>query len=308
MFCTSAECPYGDMLSEKQEQKHANLAAWRQGALRWNAFMTARNEEDMIAETISCIRNQTVKPDSIHILDDGSTDSTGTLLDSTKGVTVTHLPPHPPHLSSRDIMENRDRLMRAASVDADYVLNMDADLHIPPNYMELITSKMESDGVMVACGVDKSEPRIIPPESGLVVDARWLRSHDMLPKFPACDLAVQSLIDGYLSAMYKDIPCHNRRRVGANYDRAVWRRRGEVMRRYGVILPVILYNSARWRSLDLLLGYISYKGERLPVSFKQWFRSYHTERLKTKLGFHSWMFRKTDTALFLLPKKEISPN
>ena len=110
--------------------------------MRWNAFMTARNEEDMIVETISCIRNQTTKPDSIHILDDGSTDSTGALLDSMEDVMVTHLLPHPPQLASRDIMENRDRLMRIASTNADYVLCIDADLHIPPNYMELITSKM----------------------------------------------------------------------------------------------------------------------------------------------------------------------
>ena len=276
--------------------------------MRWNAFMTARNEEDMIVETISCIRNQTIKPDSIHILDDGSTDSTGALLDSMGDVMVTHLLPHPPQLASRDSMENRDRLMRTASTNADYVLCIDADLHIPPNYMELITSKMESDGVMVACGVDKNEPRIIPPESGLVLDARWLHSHDVLPTFPACDLAVQSLIDGYPSAMYKDISCRNRRKVGTNYNGAVWRRKGEVMRGYGVLLPVILYNSARWRSLDLLRGYISYKEERSSASFQRWFKDYHIERLKTKLGLHSWMFRETNTALFLLPKKDMLSN
>ena len=265
--------------------------------------MTARNEEDMIEDTISCIRSQTVKPDSIHVLDDGSTDSTGALLDSMEDVTVTHLHPHPPQLASKDIMENRDRLMRVASVDVEYVLCVDADLYIPPNYMELITGKMKSDGVMVACGVDRSAPLTIPPEPGLVVDVKWLYSHDVLPRFPSCDLAVQSLIDGHPSAMYKDVPRRNRRKIGVNYDRDVWVRKGKAMRRYGVLFPVILYNSARWRSLALLQGYVTYKGEILSESFQKWFKDYHMERLKTKLGFGSWMFQETESGLFMLPKK-----
>ena len=274
--------------------------------MKWGAFMTAYNEEDIIAKTISCIRDQTVKPGSIHILDDGSTDSTGQLLDSMTDVTVTHLSPHPPHLASAEIMGNRDRLMRAASVNMDYVINVDADLHIPSNYMELITDRMKSDGVMVACGVDRDDPRIIPPEPGLVVDVKWLHSHDVLPKFPACDLAVQSLVDGYPSAMYKDVPRRHLRKIGTHYNKAVWRRKGETMRMYGIMLPVILYNSVRWRSLNLLRGYLSYEKKRSPPYFQKWFKDYHTQRLKTKLGLYSWMFRTTDTALFLLPKKNTS--
>ena len=268
--------------------------------------MTAHNEEDIIAEAISCIRDQTIKPDSIHILDDGSTDFTGQLLDSMTDVTVTHLPSHPPHLASVEIMENRDRLMRTASANMDYVLCVDADLHIPSNYMELMTDRMKSDGVMVACGVDRDDLRIMPPEPGLVVDVRWLHSHDVLPKFPSCDLVVQSLIDGYPSAMYKDVSRRHLRKIGTNYNKAVWRRKGETMHRYGVMFPVILYNSVRWRSLDLLRGYLSYEGKRSPPYFQKWFKDYHTQRLKTKLGLQSWMFRTTDTVLFLLPKKDTS--
>ena len=258
----------------------------------------------MIAEAVSCIRDQTIKPDSIHILDDGSTDSTGRLLDSMTDVTVTHLPSHSPRLASAEIMENRDRLMRIASVNMDYVLCVDADLYIPSNYMELITDRMKSDGVMVACGVDRDDPRIIPPEPGLVVDVKWLHLHDVWPKFPACDLVVQSLIDGYPSAMYKDVPRRHLRKIGTHYDKAVWRRKGKTMRRYGVMFPVILYNSARWRSLDLLRGYLSYEEKKSPAYFQKWFKDYHTQRLKTKLGLHSWMFRTTDAVLFLMPKKD----
>ena len=190
----------------------------------------------------------------------------------------------------------------------DYVLCVDADLHIPSNYMELITDRMRSDGVMVACGVNRNDPRIIPPEPGLVVDIRWLHSHDTLPKFPACDLTVQSLIDGYPSAMYKDIPRRHLRKIGTCYDRAVWRRKGEIMHRYRVMFLVILYNSVRWRSLDLLLGYLSYEAKGSPPYFQRWFKDYHAQRLKIKLGFNSWMFRTTDTVLFLLPKKDTLSN
>ena len=270
--------------------------------------MTVQNEEDMIEETISCIRDQTIKPSSIHVLDDGSTDSTGMLLDRMDDVTVTHLPPHPPQLSSDKIMENRDQLMCDASTNMDYALNADADLHIPSNYMESITHRMKHDGVMVACGVDKDEPLVIPPEPGLVIDARWLHSHDMLPKFPAGLLVIQASIDGHPSAMYKDIPRHIKRKTGTNYDSTVWRLRGEKMRRYGVVFPLVLWRSISIRSPDYIRGYLSYKQDKLPPSFQKWFKDYHTQRLKTKLGLRSWMFQETNTTLFVHPKKNTPSN
>ena len=184
-----------------------------------------------------------------------------------------------------------------------YVLNADADLHIPSNYMESITHRMKHDGVMVACGVDKDEPQVIPPEPGLVIDVRWLHSHETLPKFPASLLVIQASIDGHPSAMYKDIPRRVKRQTGTNYDNTVWRLRGETMRRYGVMFPLVLWRSMSLRSLSYIRGYISCKQDKLPQSFQKWLKDYHVQRLKTKLGFYSWMLQETNTALYIHPKK-----
>ena len=56
--------------------------------LKWSACMMVRNEEEMVADTASCIRNQTVPPTHIHVLNDGSTDSTGQILDGMDDVIV----------------------------------------------------------------------------------------------------------------------------------------------------------------------------------------------------------------------------
>ncbi len=269
--------------------------------LKWSAFMMVRNEEEMVADAVSCIRNQTVSPTRIHVLNDGSTDSTDKILNNMDDVIVTHLPPHPPQLASKEIMAKRDDLMRDAAIGMDYVVCIDADLDIPPDYMERITERMGTDNVMVACGEDPAEPLIMPPEPGLVVNVKWFHSHDVPPKFPASILAIQSILGGHPAAIYKDIRRHCKRPTGTHYDKAVWRRKGATMRKHGIPFLLILYKCMWMRSTDLLCGYISYDGQRLPKQFPKWFRHYYVERAKIKLGLNSQMWHNTETELFIRP-------
>ena len=262
----------------------------------------ARNEEKIISDTISCIRNQTISPTRIHVMDDGSTDSTGMILDGMKDLVVTHGLPHPAQYSEKPLHERRYNLMREAAKGMDYILCMDADTEIPSDYMERITNQMKSDGVVVASGMDANYPSILPIEPGLVTYVKWIQSYDKLPTFSLARLGAESVADGYPSIAYTTIPLRHKRAFGGKYRKSVWVTRGMNWRMAGLPFPFMIHMAVRRHSFRFFWGYVSYRGEMMPKSFRKWFKDYHIQRLKTKLGLHSWMFQRTDVGLFVLPK------
>ena len=272
--------------------------------MKWNAFIMVRNEEDMVADAISCIKCQTNPPEDIYVMDDGSTDSTNALLDSIDGIILTRGPPHQSEHFTQSYIQKRTKLMYNASVGSDYVLNLDADTYIPPRYIEDITRSMESDGVMVSCGKDvNGYKNILPTESGMTINVRWLNTHKSQLRFDH-DLTIQSLLEGYPSVVYRDIQLTYKRKSKINYSRIDRKRKGEQMRKYGVFLPIALYRSIRQRSLLSFLGYVSYRGDVMPEPIRRWYSDYQIQRIKMKLRLDTWMFRETDRGLFILPKIE----
>ena len=264
--------------------------------------MMAHNEEDIISNAISHIRNQTIQPARIHVIDDGSTDSTGVILDSMKDLAIAHVPPHPSQLSERPFNERQHRLMCEATKGMDYVLCMDADTEIPPDYVERITKQMKLDGVVVASGMSANYPSILPIEPGMVIDVRWIQSYNKLPECSLGKLGAESVADGYPSVVYSTIPLRYRRAFGEKYPKSVWIHRGAGWRMAGMLFPFLMYKAIRMHSFRLLWGYISYRGKKQSKPFRKWINRYEIERLKWKLGFDSWMFQRTDVGLFVLPK------
>ena len=264
--------------------------------------MMAHNEEEIISDAISHVRNQTIQPTRIHVIDDGSTDSTGRILDGMKDLVVTHVLPHPSQLSEIPFNERQHRLMRETTKGMDYVLCMDADTEIPPDYMERITKQMKSDGVVVASGMSANYHNILPIEPGMVINVRWIQSYNKLPGCSLGKLGAESVADGYPSIVYSIIPLRYKRAFGEKYSKSVWIHRGAGWRMAGMLFPFLMYKAIRMHSFRLLRGYISYKGEMMPKSFRKWINRYEIERLKWKLGFNSWMFQRTDVGLFVLPK------
>ena len=261
--------------------------------------MMAHNEEDEIEQTIQHIRNQSIPPNKILVLDDGSTDSTGAILDSMLDVEVKHVAPHPSEIGSITMREKQSNLMIQASKNTGYVVAVDADTTLPPDYMERITHHMRQDNVIVACGTDSSEPRIISPESGMVVDAGWFLT--ALPPFPSAVIVAYAVLDGYQSAVYRDIELLYRRKTGTNYSRAQYMDRGAIKRRYGYLMLVVLYDTLATKSFSVFRGYITNREELEPESICKWFRKFCYARMREKIGLHTDMFKRTSIGVYILP-------
>ena len=271
--------------------------------MHWCSFTMARNEEEYISDMISSIRGQTIPPTRIHVVDDGSSDATGQILDAIPGEDMVVS-----HVSSRSSQDfglafdtKRHKLMYEAAQGADYILCLDADTTIPPDYMARMTSRMESDGVVVAGGMARGLSHIMPPESGMVINAAWLRSYTRLPTFSVGWLGAESVAAGHPTITYTDIVPHYRRPIGARYAPDMDRRYGVGYRMAGLPLLFIIIKTARTCSLQSARGYFSYRGERMPKQFRRWATRYWIASVQRRRGWWTRMFRRTSVGVFVLP-------
>lgn len=146
--------------------------------------MTVRNEEETVADVVSYIRDQIIPPIRIHVLNDGSTDPMSGIPDGMANVILTHNPPHPPDHSSIRYTTERHKLIRKAAEGVDYILHINANVYIPPDYMEQITERRGQDSVTVACSLDPEIPKYHVVEPGMVIDVKWLNTHATLLPYP----------------------------------------------------------------------------------------------------------------------------
>lgn len=266
----------------------------------------ARNEERYITDAVRCVLAQTIPPEIFLVHDDGSTDHTGEILDSMTGVTVSHGMSHGSGHHTKSYVEKRTDLMYATAhhPGVDYVLNVDADTRIPTNYMECITTNMAVDGVAVSGGTDTNgHGGILPVEPGMVIDTTWMRQHSHRLPFDY-EISIYSVLDGHPTIKYLDVTLTHARPMKINYTRADRMRTGMQMRAYNIYFPWVLLRTARNRDAMALWGYLSYKGSPKDLALREWMRLYQKQRLRTKFGLKSWMFR-TDPdkrGIFILPK------
>lgn len=125
--------------------------------VRYVIITPARNEEDNIEETIRSVMAQTVTPSEWIIVDDGSTDKTGEILDQYAAqcdwLRVFHLP-------DRGFREPGGGVIRAfnhglsklSTNHWDFMVKLDGDLDLPPDYFQKCFGEFENDPTLAVGG------------------------------------------------------------------------------------------------------------------------------------------------------------
>jgi N-acetylglucosaminyltransferase len=112
--------------------------------LSLTVIVPAHNEEAGLPATLESLRRQTVPPDQIIVVDDGSEDLTGEVA-AAHGATVLR-PPR--NLGSKARAQNH----ALPHCDTDIVLTVDADTVLARDYVERITAAFDDPDVVVAAG------------------------------------------------------------------------------------------------------------------------------------------------------------
>jgi len=117
--------------------------------MKYVLITPARNEEALIEKTIRSVVNQTVLPARWVIVNDGSTDSTGTIArrwaDLHPWIQVLDMPPHRDRSFAAKAYCFAAGYDTAKSIDHDIVGNLDADVSFGSDHFEFLLDRFEED-------------------------------------------------------------------------------------------------------------------------------------------------------------------
>lgn len=243
--------------------------------VKYAVVVPARNEEKYIGKTLSAIRIQTVSPDQIIVVDDGSNDRTDEIASEYADI-VMRLPDRGYSVLCTPVLaEVINQGLRRVYKDADYVLICGADNVLPENFFEIISQRMKANPrLVVASGRCKGEPyNRNNPRGTRVVDAHFWRGVNGLlyPLVPGWEswLCFKARQLGYEVRAFRDVVTEPQRPTKAMYvSVGTARSRGESMYalgydwRYALGRCAITFLKSPRAGCGMFLGWLLHKGVR----------------------------------------------
>ena len=110
--------------------------------MRVMVVIPALNEEENLKCLLRMLANQTVKDFEVIVVDGGSRDGTVRVAREFGARVIT--------VRERGIARARQAGFEAA--DAEIIVSTDADVHVPPDWLERLTSPFSDPGVVATCG------------------------------------------------------------------------------------------------------------------------------------------------------------
>lgn len=152
---------------------------------RWFAIVTARNSEKTVERTLDSILSQSIAPSHVIVVDDGSKDSTPSILEKIReSSNVLHIITQPDMgYDSRRIVHNWNKALEyAKSLQyADYHFISADDCIYPANYVQFLIEMMqENPKLVVASGSRRlkiqSFARRVPEGAGRLIDNKFFNA------------------------------------------------------------------------------------------------------------------------------------
>lgn len=270
----------------------------------WNAFSAVKNEEEHIRDVIGAIQAQDRPPTRILVADHGSTDETGKILDSIRGIEVTHHEASTETYLPDEYFRIRNSLFKEASAETDYVMCVDGDTVISDSYVDSMVKRMRRDGAVIACGQDPDNKVALPVESPSIVDARWLaKFHDpaRTSSMNTSVLAVHASLTGFRAAVYTDIPVKYKRKILANSNRRIIEAHGKQLRYNGISLWYVALMAIKRRDWRYVSGYMASRETSKDAEITAWWDRYQREKVFGRIGMKRALLKNTGAAMYVEP-------
>ena len=127
-------------ISSWREQVEQSVSAGTVGTVRYCIVTPSRDEERFIVGTIESVLNQTIRPAEWIIVDDGSTDDTGAIIDRYANEYSWIHTLHRKNRGYRSVGGGVEAFLDAYSLlqssDWQYLVNLDGDLTFASDYFE----------------------------------------------------------------------------------------------------------------------------------------------------------------------------
>jgi len=226
--------------------------------LRIYAVVPARNEEKRIKATLLSLVNQTLRPQKIIIVNDGSEDRTAHI--SMRYGELINLPPHKESYAGKpELATVLNEGLKRVPDDCNFILILGADHVLPENYLERIVSRMIKEDVKIASGYIRGEPYHpeMPRGSGRVYDFKLFKSIGFFPVNWGWESYVlfKVMQMGYKVRCYKDIDAGFARATSITRKKLFYY--GKAMKALGYDFKYALGRAIINRSWSMLKGYMS---------------------------------------------------
>jgi len=240
--------------------------------IHYGVVIPARNSEAHIKYSVTSIKDQTLKPKLIVVVDDSSSDRTGDIA-SKLGARVVRIRRKSrvsavatPYLAY--VINCGLRLLERENLD--YVMISGADCIYPRNYVKLLIKRMIRERVVLASGVIAGEytSYLSVRGSGRIINAKWFRTLGF--KYPTnygyeTWLIFKALTQGLKVKVYRDLKFVSIRKTSFNRKKAYLY--GKAMKALGYLPQYVLARvfltallQGHQEAKHMLLGYIKYGG------------------------------------------------
>ncbi len=254
--------------------------------MKYYIVIPAHNEEAFIKLTLESVVNQTLLPNKVVVVNDNSSDATGSIIDNFISkynyIQKVNITSSAEHMPGSKVINAFNKGLEKLDEDYDFIVKLDADLILPSNYFESIAT------------IFKNNPKI-GLAGGFVYEqnssGKWLLNHPMNKNhvrgaFKAYTKVCFNAIGGLKNSMgwdtvdelltkYHNFNIHtdqslqvkHLRPVGKSYNKKAKLLQGEAMykMRYGFLLSCIASAKMAWKQKKIktfahnLKGYLSAK-------------------------------------------------
>jgi len=264
--------------------------------MKISVLMAVFNEEKFLNKTLTALTNQSLKPNQIIIVDDGSTDRSPEIITEYPNTSVKRLPVKKDKTIERYpiVLSIASRLL---SDDFDYAGILDADTLLEPDYYQKLVQRMAADKKIGIAGGEliggrASKPLGLMPyvygANRLYSRRCWLKLNDgkVMKPIPQVDFYhnVYAEMLGFKTQRYSDIKSWHLRptRLGNAFTK------GYHAYKFGYYWYYLVLRSIRSKAPTMILGYLKAWASGTPTypikSYVRYLQVYRLKKLITSMA------------------------
>ena len=251
--------------------------------------MPVRDCVGSIGDVLRSLLEQTVPPEHVIVVDDGSTDGTQDILSefekSEEAVRV---------IRTENKTRDYSRLARlwnmCISSGCDYHLICAGDTILDADYAERIISEMDADEtIVVASGNCNPEPATDPHGGGRFIrQSFFYKFYERYPEIIGyeSEILFRARIEGYAARVFNDVRFIHTDPLGGSHNFSEF---GSSMRALGYHPLYALARSIYTRNLKLLWGYVAFRPAKsgyrsmFPEEFREEVRRMQSRAIKRRI-------------------------
>ncbi len=282
--------------------------------MNYYIIIPAHNEEVFLGEALDSIIAQTKAPKKVIVVNDHSTDGTASIIDEYAShypyIEGVHIQSSDEHLPGSKVVAAFNKGLPLLDEDYDFIVKLDADVILPPNYFKRIEAIFRSSkkiGIAGGFAYEKNN------------DGEWALNHPMdidhvRGAFKSYSKACFKAMGGLRTAMGWDtvdellaqyhgfeivtdasLKVKHQRPIGAAYNSKARRSQGKAMylMRYGLVISLVASLKMAWKNKkfkiirDNLQGYLEAKQQGIPFIVTKeegaYIRNLRWKRIQKKL-------------------------